>query len=147
MFYILLYFLFYIVNNSYQEQETDAMIFNSISVKNESTDTTTRPYQITRHLSCPAEETGRGPRTTTCMEASFQRLCKIIIMRNIDKTYSSKELTLPFAEKRSRLPRMGTTEKIRVIGPRFLQEPEDELNLREPANRWNGSIFHGNIEP
>lgn len=116
--------------SSYYSQTEPIFFPLTISIKNEQADAFLRPYKIAEHLGCTLEEIDRGPSATACVEASFRRLYKIVILRSLERLSSDDEYILPAIEKRSRLPRPHIVDNIRTVGPKFLQEPTDALDLK-----------------
>jgi len=146
MFYLFMYIIFSFAINSYYSQPDPAFFPLTISVKNEQADAFLRPYKIAEHLGCALQETERGPNATTCMEASFRRLYKIVILRSLERLHADDEFILPAIEKRSRLPRPHIVDNVRTVGPKFLQEPISRAADQEP-NSYKLAVENSTMLP
>jgi len=138
MLYIFIYIIFNFAINSYYSQPDPISFHHTISIKNEHADAFLRPYKIAEYLGCTLGETDRGPSATACVEASFRRLYKSVILRSLERLPSDDEYILPAIEKRSRLPRPHIADNVRTVGPKFLQEPTDALDLKNTRQSGSG---------
>src|SRR5690606_16234250 len=69
-----------------------------------------------------------GTKALSCARLESQGRYRLIVVPGIADDW-------PASNKRSRLQRSQATKKIRRVGPKFLPDPEDALDLRLPT-RW-----------
>lgn len=89
------------------------------------------PFSVYRHQpsvkpDCAVNEEGKGRRVIDCTAPDQQGYYRLFV-------YPDYHQAVPVGETRSRLPRTPDAREIRSVGPKFLQEPEDELDLRFPG--------------
>jgi hypothetical protein len=80
----------------------------------------------TRKPGCAVDREGKGHRVIECAGPTPQAPYRLFV-------YPGYRHALPVNKTRSRLPRTPEPRDIRSVGPKFLQDPEDELDLRFPG--------------